>query len=179
MNKLNFNDIPQFTRGASYRVNVGWDYLEEWITQQQEKGISRNIAILNLDPDFQRGYVWTDLQKTRYIEYILRGGLSGRDLYFNCVGWMNGFSGPYVIVDGKQRLDAVRGFLRGEVRAFDRVFSEFEGKLRMTGPGFVVNINDLKTCKEVLTWYLDLNSGGTVHTDEELNRVKALLEKAK
>jgi hypothetical protein len=40
-------------------------------------------------------------------------------------------------------------------------------------------VNDLKTREEVLQWYLDLNSGGVVHTEEELNRVREMLEKEK
>lgn len=37
-------------------------------------------------------------------------------------------------------------------------------------------INDLQTEEEVLNWYLEMNSGGTVHTKEELDKVKHLLE---
>jgi len=40
-----------------------------------------------------------------------------------------------------------------------------------------ININDLPTRKDVLQWYLQMNTGGTVHTEEEINRVKMLLEK--
>ena len=43
------------------------------------------------------------------------------------------------------------------------------------GQGFRWHVNDLSTYSEVLQWYLDLNSGGTVHTEEELNRVQQLL----
>lgn len=38
-----------------------------------------------------------------------------------------------------------------------------------------VNINNLQTRKEVLQWYIEFNSGGTVHTKEEIDRVKELL----
>ena len=40
-----------------------------------------------------------------------------------------------------------------------------------------MNINNLQTRKEVLQWYIELNSGGTVHTDAEIDRVKKLLRK--
>jgi hypothetical protein len=39
------------------------------------------------------------------------------------------------------------------------------------------NINDLQYRREVLQWYLDMNTGGTVHSKEEIQRVKHLLEK--
>ena len=38
------------------------------------------------------------------------------------------------------------------------------------------NVNNLKTKKEVLKWYLEMNTGGTVHTKDELNKVKGMLE---
>ena len=39
-----------------------------------------------------------------------------------------------------------------------------------------VNINDLKSKKEVLQWYVDMNAGGTPHTNEEINRIKKMIE---
>jgi len=33
-----------------------------------------------------------------------------------------------------------------------------------------------KTRAEVLTWYLQINAGGVVHSDEEIERVKELLK---
>jgi hypothetical protein len=36
-------------------------------------------------------------------------------------------------------------------------------------------VNDLRTRKEVLQWYLDLNTGGTIHTSDEIEKVKRLL----
>ena len=168
-----FGEIPQLTRGGFYQINVGWDYLERHIAGQM--GLSP--ATLDLDPDFQRGYVWTQKQKTAYVEYILRGGKSGRDLYFNCVGWMRENEGPYVIVDGKQRLEAVRGFLRDEVRAFGSVFREYTDKLRLTGPDFIWHVNNLASRADVLQWYIEMNTGGTVHTDGEIKRVRKMIEK--
>lgn len=40
----------------------------------------------------------------------------------------------------------------------------------------VININDLKTKKEVLRWYIQMNAGGTPHSDGEIQRVKEMME---
>jgi len=37
----------------------------------------------------------------------------------------------------------------------------------------------LEKAGEVLQWYLDFNSGGVVHTEEELKKVRELLESEK
>ena len=40
----------------------------------------------------------------------------------------------------------------------------------------ILNVNDLKTEKEVLQWYVDMNVGGTPHTDEEIEKVKKMIQ---
>lgn len=165
-----FYDIPQFTRLSNYSVHVAWTYLEKWIT---------DIGIpIELDPDFQRAHVWNKTQQTRYIEYILRGGISSRDIYWNCKGWGKNFdlTNPIQLVDGKQRIKAVSDFLNNKVKAFDHLFCDYIDYLSLIGPRFVFHVNNLESRAEVLQWYLDLNSGGVVHSEKELNRVRQLLE---
>lgn len=180
--KYKYNDIPSYTARASYHVNIEWAYLEEAIANYiKDYG-------LNLDPDFQRAHVWDEEKQAKYVEYCLRGGHSGKDLYFNCIGW-NETPGEYVIVDGKQRLEAVRKFMRNELEIFHDSsflknkkpikFEDFSDRPRLIKSNFSWHINDLKDRKAVLQWYLDLNEGGVVHTSEELNKVKKLLKAEK
>lgn len=78
--------------------------------------------------------------------------------------------------DGKQRLTSVLLFLGNEVTVFGgHKFSDYTDKLRMTGPRFRMHVNNLETRAEVLQWYLELNSGGVVHTEGELNKVRDML----
>lgn len=172
---MRIRDIPQFTRWASYSVDVNWAYLPKYIAESQ-----RDFG-LDLEPDFQREYVWTPEQKTRYVEYILRGGTSGRDIHTNHPNWNHGMSGgPYVVVDGKQRISAILGFLNNEVPIFGGTYyQDFEDRLMATSPARVRwHVNDLATREEVLQWYLDLNSGGTVHTQAELDKVRRMIDEA-
>lgn len=164
-----FRDIPQFTRDSNYHMDSGWDYLfTSWISDMEE------TANLDLDPDFQRGHVWSEDQQIRYCEFILRGGKSSKELYFNCPGWPN-TAGQMVLVDGKQRLEAVRRFIQGEIAVFGYFKSEWTDRLDMLKARFSININNLETKAEVYQWYLDLNDGGVVHTEEELDKVRKLL----
>jgi hypothetical protein len=168
---MKFADIPQLTRDASYRVNIPWDYLEEWLRP-------RDDVVPDLDPEFQRAHVWTEEQQIAFVEFMLRGGKGSNEIRFNCVGWMGDFRGPFVLVDGKQRLEAVRKFMANKLLVFgEYYFSDFEDRLRIVYVDFIMMVNSLPDMKSVLRWYLEINSGGTIHTDAELDKVRKLLEK--
>lgn len=171
MKLTKFKDIPQFIHGGNYAVHVPWKYLVTWLDELPEA---------DMNPDFQRGHVWTIDKQVKYVEFILRGGKSSKDIYWNHPGWMSSFVGDMVLVDGKQRLEAVRAFLNNEIEAFGSTLSEYtDGLPSISNCDFIMHVNNLPTRKEVLQWYLDLNSGGVVHTDDELNRVRELLEQEK
>jgi hypothetical protein len=165
--------IPRFTPGAAYKVHVEWGYLEEFLERQ------RNDIGLDLDPDFQRVHVWDGLRQRRFVEYCLRGGATGRDLLFNSKGWQRQREeGPLVLVDGKQRLEAVRLFMADKLEVFGWRLSAFDNPrqlLRLSAARFRVHVNDLATGAEVLQWYIDVNAGGVAHTDDEIGKVREML----
>jgi len=171
--KINrFKDIPQFTRDGNWQCDFDIEYLVKWINEQIEE------SGLQLNPDFQRGHVWTEQQQISYLEYFFKGGKSGTIIYFNKPDWHlrveNYEYNDYVCVDGLQRITAFQRFVNNEIRIFNTYFSEFEDrpKLRYT---MKININDLKTEKEVLQWYIDMNAGGTPHASSEIERVRKMV----
>jgi len=159
-----FRDIPQITL-ARYKVDIMWKYLQEWIDEHDT----------DMDPDYQRGYIWSISQKERYIEWIIRGGQSGKDIYFNHPGWFKKWDGRMEVVDGKQRISAALEFLDNKVKAFGYYLNQYADKLDHLTCSFHVHVLDLEDRKELLQWYIDMNDGGTVHTDEDINKVKSLL----
>jgi len=176
-NIISFRDIPTFTSCGNYAVDYPMKVLVSWV-QEEVDG-----AGLVLCPDFQRGHVWTEKQQEEYIAFLLRGGKTGRDLYFNCPSWNQPVKddtyNDYVCVDGLQRLTAIGRFVNNELRVFGRLYKEFEGRPRMTQEYLRIHVNDLKSKEEVLTWYLEMNSGGTPHTWMELRRVAEMLRNMK
>ncbi len=174
-----FREIPQLTSYGHYRIDVSWDYLPTQLDSWQEY----KEQPLNLDPDFQRAHVWTEQQQIDYIEFCLRGGQGSNEILFNCPGWMHSFkpqegeeSNEFVLVDGKQRIQAALQFLNDKITAFGYKFSDYKDKLNMLRPSFSFRVNDLETRAEVLQWYLEINTGGIVHKEEEINKVRKLLE---
>ncbi|MDH1929025.1 MULTISPECIES: DUF262 domain-containing protein [Pseudomonas] len=140
----------------------------------------------NLQPDYQRGHVWTIDQQTAYLENVLRGVIdtAGLLLKFNCPNWENHkYQGAlprgFECLDGLQRLTAVIKFCEGEVRPFglsveDLAYSSFS----VTNFHFRVAFYDFQTRADVLRHYLAFNGGGVVHSKDELDRVKGLLLEA-
>lgn len=164
---MKYSDISQLTPQPRYSVTVPWSDLKQQLDGYNDNGL------LNLDPDFQRGHVWSEYQQVAYVEYVLRGGKSSRELQLSCSSWMKTFDTPIYLVDGKQRLNAVLRFLNNEIKAFGHYYNEFEGRLPF-GANFVFHMNDLPDYKSVLNWYLELNDGGTHHTPEELDKVRQM-----
>lgn len=165
---MKFKDIPQITRDGNYRIDAGWDYLESFLF--------RKGRVANINPDFQRHIVWSTLQQSRFVEFILRGGKGCNLLRFNCPGWMHDFRGPFEIVDGKQRLTSVLEFMNNRLTVFDGLyFRDFTDRLP-SHASFSIMVNDLSNRRDVLQWYLDINSGGVAHTKEDLDKVKKLLD---
>ena len=165
-----YRDVPIFTRDANYVVDVSWLFLEKTLADFAES------AALDLDPDFQRAHVWTEAQQVAFIEFKLRRGMGSSEIRWNCPGWPRIRDDARLeLVDGKQRLEAVRRFLRGDIPAFGTYAHEFTDQLHFIHARFQFAINNLETRAEVLQWYLDINAGGVVHTDDEIAKVRRLL----
>ena len=165
--KIDFKNIPKYTSYGSYTIDLGWDYLQEWINSHQ----------IDLNPDFQRAHVWTLEQKTAYIEFCLRGGRSTNPLLFNCPGFRDGIRDDFVVVDGKQRIHAVLQFLNNDFPVFlYYCHKDIVGfPIHSNSTSFKVHVNNLKTRAEVLKWYIETNAGGTPHTEEEIEKVRKML----
>jgi hypothetical protein len=168
---MRFRDVPLYTRKGTWECDFNLEdvipTLDKWVEEQN----------LDLDPDFQRVHVWTEEQQIAWVEYILRGGSTGRTIYLNNPAWQRSFKrgDQFVLVDGKQRVQALRRFFNDEIPAFGHSASTFEDRPDMIRQGFKINVNNLLNRHEVLRWYIEFNSGGTPHTTDEIDRVRELL----
>lgn len=131
--------------------------------------------VLNLIQIFSGGHVWTEKQYIAFVEYLLKGGKTNLIL-LNSTDYESN-NGWYVCVDGLQRLTAVMKFTNNEIKAFGHYYNEFTGVLSAVRYGLNISVNNLSTRKEVLEWYIELNTGGTVHSEDEIERVKGLIQK--
>ena len=93
---MKYSDIPQLTRSGTYQVNVPLSHIKSAIDDYINDGLQMN-------PDFQRGHIWTREQQIAFVEFLLRGGKSSKIIYFNCPWWLgnskaNSYN-DFVIVD--------------------------------------------------------------------------------
>jgi len=168
---------------AKYEVSVGVGSLQRTL-----EAFDRDYG-LELNPDFQRGHVWTQTQQTRYVESLLRGAIAttGLTIQFNHPAWdsidvqSDDPAMPHRLqcVDGLQRLTAVLAFMNRQIKAFgmtvdDLVGTDFDvGRMNYR---IFIAVHAFTTRKELLRYYLDINDGGTPHTQAEIDRVKQLLQ---
>lgn len=169
-------------RSASYECDHDWNYF-----QRALDGYAADYGGLELNPDFQRGHVWTPDQQRHFIENVLRGVVSssGFVVQFNCPNWDNAdYEGDlprgFQCIDGLQRLTAVTKFLSGNVRPFglcpdDLEYSSFMIKSKYR---FRFAIHNFTRRVDLLQHYLDLNAGGTPHSSEEIDRVRQMRDQA-
>lgn len=166
---MKFQDIPQFPHSC-WRVNVDFKYVKNTLDRWSERGEGENLI---LEPDWQRGHIWTEQQQIAFVEYMLKGGTTGRDIYFNCSTWQGESNTPIYCVDGLQRLNAVTRFTNNEIPAFGIFYKDFEGWCRAE---LNFNMLKVKNKRDLLTVYLDMNSGGTPHNPKELKRIQEMID---
>ena len=150
-------------------VDYGLDFLAETVMDREDKW--------NIDPDYQRDHVWTDDQRSKFVGYFLV--VKRMPLIFLNYGVRRTHSVPEV-VDGKQRLTSLLRFVAGEIdaelpsgqRVWWRDFDEVD---RRCAPEVTCARIYLPSRAAVLQFYINLNAGGTVHTQAEIDRVRAML----
>lgn len=138
----------------------------------------------NLAPDYQRGYVWTDRQASLFVGHWLEGGEIGRILVQRYESQKNVPSGtkwhelPVEVIDGQQRLRSIWRWVKGEIDAEisdgKRWAYKDTNEIDRFDLNVVLTYVDLPRA-ERLRLYIRLNRGGTVHADDEIERVRALL----
>lgn len=165
--KLDFKTIKKI-HSYKYLVEYDLDFINELIVRY-----TKNYK-LNLYPDFQRGHIWTEDQQIKFIEYILKNGKLFSPIIFNHPNWMGNFKGEMVIIDGLQRITAIQKFLNNNLKIFGGYSLSNIENCHLRTYSIPIAINDLKSKNEIINYYIEINSG-TPHSEEELNRVKKLI----
>lgn len=89
----------------------------------------REQQMLVVNPEYQRGVVWTLAQKKRLIDSVLRGYPIPL-IYFHHIRQTAGrlVSERFEVIDGQQRINALHEFHQGAFRLFDPVKDEAQAR---------------------------------------------------
>lgn len=169
-------------RTCNYTVSVDLHNVKRELERQAEQA-ELDGGVFNLNPDFQRGHVWSREKQIGYVENLLRG-TAPLEIKFNCAKFhdfsaeatgMHGYD--MVCVDGLQRLTAVVDFMDGKFKIFGGRYDEASLLKTAFSPRrkhLLFQIYDVKDYGDLIQFYLDLNTGGVVHEESELDRVRKL-----
>lgn len=176
-------DIPYYQE-CNYAVDIELHSITRQFNQYAE-----DWGGFEYNPDFQRGYVWTQEQQIAYMESFVSNVLSvqQRTITLNCPEFGNyNDKSPcelhgFVIVDGLQRVTAIQAFLKGEFKVFGKFTYEDldNSRFSLRRKTIKVQVFAWRMKKDILEYYLLFNNGGTVHSKEEIQRVRAMLEDCK
>lgn len=136
-------------------------------------------------PVYQRGLVWTLEQKQAFIIalYEFRTTLEVVTTYLEDDVISDDFSNKWVIIDGKQRLNAIREFLEGEFAVDGYLFKDLPEEeqnflqylsIKVTRIYVGNNFAPL-TLDDQIRWFLWLNDTGTPVSKEHLAKVRNMV----
>lgn len=126
-----------------------------------------------MDPDFQRGFVWTTKQKRELIESILMG-IKLPSFYF-----AENPNGKKIVVDGKQRLSTLFEFVNNRFSLLNLnimqeqkgFFKDLDGNSQSKIEDYQVEVNTIKSptpVRVMLDIFDRINRGGTTLNNQEM-----------
>ena len=135
-------------------------------------------------PDYQRARVWTPEQQAAFVGFVL-SGCPVPAIWIRQVDVVDGDEAGFrdELLDGQQRLHALTEWTAGRVRAMIPWSGEIavcdssealQALTRLSVP--ICELPPDTTRADALSIYLAINSGGTPHTDADLDRVRRMLE---
>lgn len=135
----------------------------------------------DLSPSYQRDSVWTDARRAAFVGHVISGGET-----MALVIQRSPDGGRAEVLDGKQRIEAVYAWLDGKVPAqLPNGVEVWIGELRrdergrvpgLMRVGLMLRYIDLPW-RERKRFYVNLNSGGTPHTPEDIAHALAAEER--
>lgn len=185
---MNASELDKIVRPLSkpvYECDSQWSYIATRLASY-----AKGYGSVDLNPDYQRGHVWTKAQQSAFIEAAFRGVLpsSAFLVQLNCPNWNNydKYNGDlprgFQCIDGLQRLTAIQSYLDGDVEVFGMTVRDFDGSrygAKDIRYRIRISVFDFETKREVLEHYLAHNSGGTPHSVDELDRVRGMLNESR
>ena len=161
-----------FTKQSAIRLNFQNSTVESIIHRKYHFGVDMN-------PDYQRDFVWTAEDKEYLIDSIFKGVDIGKFVFVvrPMEEWHKDFI-SYEILDGKQRLNALIEFYENRFPYKGVYYNELSHKDKRTFTDHTVSLAEVRDAskKEVLESFLLLNRCGHVMNKAQLEKVEEMIK---
>lgn len=160
-----------FAKGQDIRLSFYNKTIESLIHTYHSFGI-------DMDPEYQRGYVWTEADKQYLLESVFANADIGKFVLANRSEWKPGLP-MYEIVDGKQRLITLVDFFEGRLSYQGYFFEDIGPKDRNAFLNHLISYAEIKDAshEDILRYFLFLNRGGKQMDVKHLEKVEQALKK--
>lgn len=133
---------------------------------------------VNMDPDYQRGYVWDDKDRESLLDSIFSHIEIGKFAFIH-----KGYSKDiqYEILDGKQRLSTLLGYYENQFPYKGVYFNDLSFKDRHTFLNTPVTVGETSEMsrEQIYKYFYKLNKSGKVMDKSHLEKIKELAESEK
>ena len=158
----------------SVRLKGYYNEIAMWCDYEGKDNInsSSDLDIDKYLPPYQRGGdKWTKEMKSKFIENLLKGVSTNIVLVK-----VKGDNDNYQILDGQQRLKAIKDFLEGRIKLFNDTLSWSDIQKEFSSITFGIYLIDVDTEIEACQFYIDMNENIT-HSKEDIEIAYRYLEK--
>ena len=132
---------------------------------------------IDMDPDYQRGYVWDQEDKEKLIDSIFNNIDIGKFVFIH-KRYSSSNEPLYEILDGKQRVTTLCEFYENKFPYKDRYFNDLSDKDRWHFLEYGISVAEVEEAdkKTILKYFLMLNTGGKPMDEKHLNKVKEMIQ---
>jgi hypothetical protein len=164
---LNVSKPTSFTQPEKFFIRYSNTDLRELIGKVLEE-----YAGVDMEPEYQRDYVWEDKDKEALIDSIFNNVSIGHFVF--CKNEFKTNSKAYEILDGKQRLSTLVAFFEDRFQYKGYYFSELSRRDKNHFEGFGVTFGTLEypTLEQKYLAFISLNTSGKVMDKEHLANIQ-------
>lgn len=179
LNNEDINSLKYIPFDKKYKLRALPEHLGKLIEFGENARRNEDVFII---PEYQRDLVWSLENKQNLIFSIMNGSPIGEFIFVReTVDTKKEYYHRWIIVDGQQRLNALKEFVNNDFADKDgRYYVEYSYRemvyfFEEFSAFKAVYIQDLPE-KEQIEIYLSKNVGGVAHTEAELQKAKDLLK---
>lgn len=132
---------------------------------------------INMNPEYQRGYVWDLTDKQKFIDSVFQNVDLGKFVFYDTDDYTPG-KFVYEIIDGKQRLSTLIEFYENRFPMSNGLYYNYlSGKERNHFKNRTIQVADISklTRNQIYKLFITLNTSGKRIDDEHINKVKEMI----